>query len=205
MARHRERPRARVEVVRGQRQGSADLAHRGADLRLAPQAALLSPRGKVLEHGVMPRFFARRSVRELDLDDLEVRTDELAEFVRLASSAYELDPARVVAVGYSNGANIAVSLLLRRPGLLRAAVLLRPLLPFEPDAPPALTGTDVFVAAGARDPYVPVDRSERLVQVLRSGGADVTASVADGGHELDDEELAAAERWLGALLVDGGR
>ena len=147
----------------------------------------------------MPRFFRRHAVGELDIPDLLARTDELAAFVAAATTEYGLDAARVVAVGYSNGANIAASLLLRRPGTLRGAVLLRAMLPYEPEEAPSLTGTSVLVAAGARDPYVPPDQSERLAEVLRTGGAEVELRVADAGHELTRSELAAARSWLAKL------
>jgi phospholipase/carboxylesterase len=121
--------------------------------QLAPGAALLSPRGKVLEGGVARRFFRRLAVGQLDIPDLLERADELAQFVRAAPGAYGLDARRIVAVGLSNGANIAVSLLWRHPGLLRGAALLRPMLPYEPEPLPELQGTEVLVAAGAHDPY----------------------------------------------------
>ncbi len=123
--------------------------------RLAPGATLLSPRGKELENGVTRRFFRRHSPTELDIPDLLARTDEMADFVAAAAAAYGLDAGRIVALGYSNGANIAASLLLRRPGTLRGAALLRPMLPYEPDRPLRLEGTSVLVAAGARDPLIP--------------------------------------------------
>lgn len=169
--------------------------------QLAPQATLLSPRGKVLE-GTMPRFFRRHAVGQLDVPDLLARTDELARFVAAAVEDYGLDGTRVVALGYSNGANIAASLLLRRPGTLRAAVLFRAMLPFEPEEMPALDGTGVLVAAGARDPYVAPAQSERLAAVLRAGGADVDLRLVEAGHELTRSELIAAATWLAA--TDGG-
>jgi predicted esterase len=166
--------------------------------QLAPDASLLSPRGKVLE-GTMPRFFRRHAPGQLDIPDLLARTDELGEFLAAATTEYGLDPARVVAVGYSNGANIAASLLLRRARMLRGAVLLRAMLPYDPGEAPALAGTSVLVAAGARDPYVPLEQSERLAEVLRAGGAEVELRVADAGHELTRSELAAAASWLASL------
>ncbi len=174
--------------------------------RLAPRASLLSPRGKVLEGGVAPRFFRRHSLTELDVADLMERTDELAGFVRAAAAAYELDPARIVAVGYSNGANIASSLLLRQPGVLRGAALLRPTLPYEPDPDPALplSGVDVLVAAGRHDPYVPLAKAERLAEVLRARGAEVGYRAGGAGHELGDDDLADAAGWLAALTGDDG-
>jgi predicted esterase len=166
---------------------------------LAPNAALLSPRGKVLEGG-MPRFFRRLAVGQLDIPDLLARTDELAEFVRAATAAYELDPQRIAALGLSNGANIAVSLLLRHPGLLRGAALLRPMLPYEPDETPALAGTDVLIDAGERDPYSSLEQTRRLAEILRSGGADVTLHIEPGaGHNLTPGDLATTARWMAEL------
>ena len=172
--------------------------HQLVDLgrRLAPDATLLSPRGTVLEDGVARRFFRRHSPLELDIPDLLERTDELAEFVGAAAAAYGLDPSRVIALGYSNGANIAASLLLRRPGTLRGAALLRPMLPYEPDARPHLDGTRVLMAAGARDALVPHAQGERLAQVLADAGADVRYRVADAGHELVASDLSDVTTWL---------
>jgi predicted esterase len=163
---------------------------------LAPGATLLSPRGKVLEGGVTSRFFARHSTFDLDVDDLMARTDELADFVAAATDTYGLDPARVVALGYSNGANIAAGLLLRRPEAVSGAALLRPTLPYEPDELPALDGTGVLIAAGARDPYVEPGKPERLAELLRAAGADVTYRAAATGHGLVDEDLALTRSWL---------
>jgi phospholipase/carboxylesterase len=169
--------------------------------QLGPGAALLSPRGKVLEQG-MPRYFRRLAVGQLDIPDLLARTDELAGFVAAAAVAYELDPQRVVAVGLSNGANIAASVLMRRPDVLRGAALLRPMLPYEPERAPELSGIDVLVAAGERDPYSPREQVERLVEILRGGGADVTAHVEPGaGHGLTNDDLVRTARWTRGLLA----
>ena len=115
---------------------------------LAPGAALLSPRGKVLEHS-MPRFFRRLTEGVFDLEDLRLRSDELAGFIEAAASAYGFAPDRVIAVGYSNGANIAASLLLLHPGLLRAAVLFHPMVPLVPDTLPDLSATPIFIRSRA--------------------------------------------------------
>jgi predicted esterase len=171
--------------------------------RLAPRATLLSPRGKELENGVTRRFFRRHSATELDIPDLLARTDEMAEFVAEATAAYGLAAGRVVALGYSNGANLAASLLLRRPGTLRGAALLRPMLPYEPEGAPRLEGTSVLVAAGARDPLIPVAQPERLARLLEAAGADVSYRVAEAGHELVPSDLADAAAWL-ARAADAG-
>jgi predicted esterase len=171
----------------------------GLGRQLAPNTALLSPRGKVLE-GNMPRFFRRLAVGQLDIPDLLARTDELAEFVRAATAAYELDPQRIAALGLSNGANIAASLLLRQPGLLRGAALLRPMLPYEPEETPALAGTDVLIDAGERDPYSSLEQTRRLAEILRSGGADVALHVEPGaGHNLTPGDISVVARWMAEL------
>ena len=173
----------------------------GLGRQLAPGAALLSPRGKVLE-GSAPRFFRRLAVGQLDIPDLLARTDELAQFVAAAVERYELDPERVIALGFSNGANIAVSLLLRHPSLLRGAALLRPMLPYEPSDTPRLDGVDVLVDTGAHDPYSPPEQSARLVQVLRDAGARVTAHSEPGaGHGLTRNDLAQTARWMAGVTT----
>lgn len=173
---------------------------------LAPDANLLSPRGQVLENGSVRRFFARHGMLDLDIPDLLARTDQLAGFVAAASATYALDPDRILAVGYSNGANIAVSVLLRHPGILAGAVLLRPTLPYapDPDAPPRLDGKPILILGGERDPYVPRERYDQLVSVLDAAGADVTATLAPVGHQLRPEELQQAMDWV-ARHVPGGR
>jgi phospholipase/carboxylesterase len=165
---------------------------------LDPTAALLSPRGQVLEHG-MPRFFRRLAEGVFDQEDLVRRTHELAAFVRDATAAYGLDASNVVAVGFSNGANIAASVLLLHPGLLRGAVLLSPMVPFEPEHAPDLSGTSVFIGAGRTDPIAPPERAEQLATILRLGRADVTMHVHPGGHTLTTGEVDAAREWLARL------
>jgi predicted esterase len=173
----------------------------GLGRQLAPTAALLSPRGQVLENG-MPRFFRRLAVGQLDIPDLLARTDQLADFVAEAASAYDRDPRNVVAVGLSNGANIAASLLLRHPATLRAAGLLRPMLPYEPEQIPELTGTDVLIEAGERDPYSPAEQVARLTEILRAGGAEVTTTVEPGaGHGLTQDDLRRLAAWVSAVTA----
>lgn len=162
---------------------------------LLPGAGILSPRGKVLEAGA-PRFFRRIAEGVFDQEDLATRTVELGLFVEAAVRAYALEPDGIVAVGFSNGANIAASLLLWRPGLLRGAVLLSPMVPFEPDAPPNLSGTTVFIGAGRSDRIAPPKSAERLAELLRQGGADVTLHWEGGGHTITDNEIGAARSWL---------
>jgi predicted esterase len=166
--------------------------------QLAPGAGLLSPRGKVLEGGVSRRFFRRLAVGELDIPDLLAQTDDLAAFVTRSADSYGFDPSKVVALGFSNGANVAVSLLFRHPGLLDAAALLRPMLPYEPEAGLELDGTRVFIAAGGQDPLVPAAQSHELSDRLRQAGAEVAFELNEtAGHNLDQSDLRALVDWLG--------
>jgi phospholipase/carboxylesterase len=162
---------------------------------LDEQAALLSPRGKVLENG-MPRFFRRLAMGVFDQEDLVNRTHELAEFVTASASEYGFDPGRVFAVGFSNGANIAASLLLLHPDLLAGAVLLRAMAPFEPEMSPDLSGTPVYLAAGRSDQMVPPESTERLAELLKAAGAEVTLDWQPGGHGIGRTEIEAARSWL---------
>jgi len=162
---------------------------------LRPGAALLSPRGQVLENG-MPRFFRRLAEGVFDLDDLRARTAELGEFVDAARREYGLEPP--IGVGFSNGANIAAALLLLRPGTLAGAVLLRPMVPLVPEPLPALAGTAVLIVAGRADPIVPPAQSEALADLLRRSGAAVTIEWLAGGHGLARDDLALGQRWLAA-------
>lgn len=162
---------------------------------LHPTAALLSPRGRVLE-GSMPRFFRRFAEGRFDLDDVRVRAGELASFLGAAVRTYGLDPARMVAVGYSNGANIAHPTLLLHPGVLGAAALLHAQFVLAPDPLPPLAGTPVFLAAGEADPIVPFDEARRLADTLEAAGAVVTPFWSAGGHALTREDVARTQQWL---------
>jgi phospholipase/carboxylesterase len=164
--------------------------------QLAPEAALLSPRGRVLEGGVAARFFARRGVGNLDLDDLRLRGDELATWIGDACEHYARDAGRVIALGYSNGANIAVELLFRHGGVLRGAALLRAMLPYRPDEPLSLTGTDVLIAAGDADPYSSPQQVAELAELLTAGGAEVEVVRQQVGHELTQGDMDALAAWL---------
>jgi phospholipase/carboxylesterase len=165
--------------------------------RLLAGAALLSPRGQVLEHG-MPRFFRRIAEGVFDLDDLRRRTDELAEFVAAARTEYDL-PSPPVAVGFSNGANIAAALLLLRPGTLGGALLLRPMVPLVPQPLPALGGVRVRIHAGLADPIVTPQQSEALADLLRRAGADVSLDWLKVGHTLSAADLELGARFLESL------
>jgi predicted esterase len=164
---------------------------------LLPGAALLSPRGKVLENG-MPRFFRRFAEGVFDVEDIRLRARELAQFVEAASKDYGFDEHSVVAVGYSNGANIAAALLLLEPRVLAGAVLFRAMVPLEPETPPNLSGVSVFLAAGDTDTIVPRANVQRLAALLREGGASVSFEVFRQGHELGPDEMDMAREWLAA-------
>ncbi len=165
---------------------------------LDPEAALLSPRGKVLENG-MPRFFRRLAEGIFDEEDVKKRTHELAGFVRAAAQHYEFAADKVVAVGYSNGANITVSLLLLRPETLRAAVLFRAMVPLLPEKLPDLSSVRVWIGAGNQDAIIPTSETQRLVELLRSARADVTIRFLNAGHGLTDGEIEIAHEWLTRL------
>jgi phospholipase/carboxylesterase len=166
---------------------------------LAPDAAILSPRGKVSEYGAA-RFFRRLAEGVFDQEDLVFRTHELAEFIEASAQEYGFDLSRLVAVGYSNGANIAASLMLLHPGLLRAAVLFRAMAPFEPDVVPDLSGMPVFLAAGRMDQMIAPENTERLAEILRRAGADLDLRWRNTGHALTYEEVAEAKEWLAGVL-----
>lgn len=163
--------------------------------QLSPGSALLSPRGDVLEHG-MRRFFKRFAEGVFDLDDVALRTHALADFIAAAALHYGFDASRLTAVGYSNGANIATSLLLLRPESLAAAVLLRPMVVLEPAQSLALAGKRVLISSGLADPIVPPDHPPRLADQFRRAGATVTLATHATGHGLIEADLTAAKKFL---------
>jgi predicted esterase len=175
----------------------------GLGRSLVPEAALISPRGKVLEYG-NPRFFRRLAEGVFDEEDLVLRTHELADFVGAASDAYGLDRRGVIAVGYSNGANIAASMLLLRPQVLAGAVLFHPMVPLVPDEMPNLSKRPVFIGAGELDPMAPREQTEKLASMLRNAGATVTLHWRPGGHMLTPDETRAAQEWLHKAGVISG-
>lgn len=167
---------------------------------LAPQAGVLSPRGKVLERG-MPRFFRRLSEGVFDEEDLKFRAGELADFIAAAAIHYNFDARRVVGAGFSNGANIAAALLLLHPEALGAAVLFRAMVPLVPVPLPTHSGTPVLICNGRRDPLVASSETERLAALLTETGAAVTLQWQPGGHELTPHDVHEAKRWLDSLPV----
>lgn len=165
---------------------------------LAPTANLLSPRGSVLEAG-MPRFFRRLAPGIFDTEDLRERTHELAEFIEQAALTYGLAKDLIVAVGYSNGANIAASLVLMYPGVLRAAALLHAMLTLDDSEPSNLDGLPVLLTAGEQDEMVPAESTARLAQQLRDAGAEVRMELSPGGHGLTRDEMRILGEWLHTL------
>ena len=170
-----------------------DMVPIGRDLD--PAAAVLSLRGNVLENG-MPRFFRRLAEGVFDEADVIRRANELADFIGSAATRYDFDPNRLTAVGYSNGANVAAAVLLLRPGTITSAVLFRAMVPLMPETQPNLDGTRVLICSGKRDPIIPLDNAERLAEMLRTAGADVTLRVENASHQLMFDEIAAAKKWL---------
>lgn len=162
---------------------------------LFPGANVLSPRGKVSERGAN-RFFRRLAEGVFDLEDLRKQTDDLADFVTASAPQYGFDATQVWALGYSNGANIAASLLLQRSDVLAGATLLRAMTPFEPSVLPDLSGKRIFLAAGRFDPLVPVANIENLARLFREGGAEVELRFQNAGHDLMREEIEAIKEWL---------
>jgi predicted esterase len=162
---------------------------------LWPGAALLGVRGKVLENG-MPRFFRRYAEGVFDVEDLKSRTEELAQFIDAAAERYSFTRKKLIVVGYSNGANIGSSLILLHPHYLAAAVLFRAMLPFVPDLIRDFSHLSVFIGAGRSDHIVPSGQVEELGALFESGGADLTISWGQGGHELGEDDIAAAKTWL---------
>ena len=165
---------------------------------LDPDASLLSPRGKILENR-MPRFFRRLAEGVFDLEDLKTRTNELADFIAAAAQHYGFAADNVVAVGYSNGANIAASMVLLRPEILHAAILFRAMVPLVPGNLPDLSSVRVWIGAGDQDPIIPASEAQRLVELLRRADADVTIRFFNAGHGLTNSEMEIAREWLTAL------
>jgi phospholipase/carboxylesterase len=163
---------------------------------LDPNARLLSPRGKILEGGRIPRFFRRLAEGVFDIEDLKFRTYELAGFVEKASRIYGFDAHKVIAVGYSNGANIAASLLLLKPQTLSGAILFRAMVPLVPDNLPDLSDKRIFMSSGLRDPIATRQEAETLSGLLRQARAVVHLQWQNSGHELTQDDVYAAKQWL---------
>ncbi|HXE64761.1 MAG TPA: alpha/beta hydrolase [Bryobacteraceae bacterium] len=166
---------------------------------LAPGAAFLSPRGKALESGEA-RFFARVSRDEFDDTEVRFRSSELAEWIAEAAATYSLDTSKIYAMGFSNGASIAASVMLLHPGTIAGGFLLRPRTIVEPAELPDLNGAPVMVIAGQHDDKMPPGAAEHLARLLGRAGAAVDLGIADAGHELTPHDFAAGKGWFTKLL-----
>ena len=167
----------------------------GIGQAIAPGAAILSPRGNVLENGA-PRFFRRLAEGVFDPKEVRSRAEELARFIRAAVITYRLDPTRVFALGYSNGANVASTVMFVEPGILQGTILFRPMLVYEPTDKKDLSGSAVFISAGRMDPVVPTASVERLVKLFELAHAEVTLKWQLVGHNLVPSEVSEAANWL---------
>ena len=160
---------------------------------LWPGAALLGLRGKVLENRMASSF---RRFTEAGIEDIKSRTEELAQFIDAASQRHDFRKRRLIVVGYSNGANLAASLILFHPHYLAGAVLFRAMVPLVPDLIRDFSHLSVFIGAARLDPLIPSGQPEELASLFRSGAADVTISWRQGGRELGDDDIQAAKHWL---------
>ena len=170
---------------------------------VAPNAGVLSPRGKISENGSL-RFFRRIAEGVFDIEDLKFRTHELADFVVEAAREYGFDSSQVYALGFSNGANIASSLLFLRPEILAGGAILRGMVPFDMDKGeleklPDLTGKKVFLANGTRDPMVPLENAKKLAMMYKNAGATVTHELNPASHGLIQSDLQSMKHWFAAL------
>jgi len=163
---------------------------------VAPGASLLSPRGQILENG-MPRFFRRLAEGVFDEDDLRHRANALADFVNDARKRYDL-PAPI-ALGYSNGANIAAAVLQLRPEIFAGAILLRAMVPLSDPPAVKLAGKPVLIVSGQLDPIIPASNSQRLAVELAKDGADVQHRTLPIGHQLSQADLTVAQDWLQSI------
>lgn len=160
---------------------------------VSPGSGFVSPRGKVLENG-MPRFFRRLAEGVLDEDDVRRRANELADFIAAARTAYDL-PAPI-ALGFSNGANVAAAVMLLRPDALAGAVLMRAMVPLAEPPAAQLDGAPVLILSGAADPIVPAENAARLAAMLEKAGAAVRHETVSAGHNLSQADVAIAGAWF---------
>lgn len=166
---------------------------------LSREATLLSPRGTIVEKG-KTRFFRRLADGTSDLEDLKARTHELADFIKQAAATYGFEPARLFAIGLSNGADIAASLLLLRPELLRGAILFRPMVVPKPEMLPDLSNVSVLVSAGLTDPIATKEQAQQIADLLRRAGAEVCFRSWRADHDLKLAEIKEAREWLSGRI-----
>lgn len=163
--------------------------------KIEPNASILSPRGKVLENG-MPRFFRRLSEGVFDLEDLRIRSHELADFIQKCSLHYKFDLENTIAIGFSNGANISVSMLFLRPEVLQGAILFRAMVPFIPDPLPNLSSKKILLSAGLEDPIVSRNETENLFRLFQKTNAIITLKWQPSSHNLIQEDILVAKPWI---------
>ncbi|MEV6413547.1 alpha/beta hydrolase [Kribbella sp. NPDC051718] len=165
--------------------------------QLSPSSPVLSPRGTVLEDG-MARFFRRFEEGVFDEDDLRARADELAEFLTESEKEYGVPAGSWLAVGFSNGANMASALLLRHPDSLAGAILLGAMVPFADAGPEdeSLKGKRVLIVNGNHDPMATAGQTQTLAGNLRRRAADVEVRGFEGGHTIDPRQLPGIKQWI---------
>jgi predicted esterase len=172
----------------------------GLTQTIAPGCAIISPRGNVSERG-MPRFFKRFAEGVFDLEDVQRRAGELASFVASAAINYQFDAKNVYALGYSNGANIAIATLLLHPQSLRGGIFLRAQTTYTPEVLPNLSGKALFIGAGRADQLIPATQSDELQQLLQRAGASTTLSWQNANHGLVQGDVEMAAGWFNALIA----
>lgn len=169
--------------------------------RISPGSSLLSVRGNVLENG-MPRFFRRLAEGVFDEEDLIFRTKELHDFLNQSADHYGIDRGNFVAVGYSNGANIAGSLLFHYQDAFKGAIIHHPMVPLRGISLPDLSGVPIFVGAGTNDPICAASETVELQNLLGEAGASVTVHWESFGHKLTSTEVEAAMKWFQEHFVN---
>src|SRR5918992_5723803 len=163
--------------------------------QLEPTASILSPRGKVLENG-MPRFFRRLAEGVFDIEDLKFRTYELADFIRKCSLHYKFNLNQMIAVGFSNGANIGASILLLRSEVLQGAILFRAMVPLVPNTLPDLSNKKILLSEGLQDPIVSRSETENLFKLFQKTNANITLKWQNSSHNLIQDDLKIAKEWI---------
>jgi predicted esterase len=163
--------------------------------KIEPNASILSPRGKVLENN-MPRFFRRLSEGVFDIEDLHIRSHELADFIQKCSFHYKFNLEKTIAIGFSNGANIAVSMLFLRPEVLQGAILFRAMVPFIPESLPNLLNKKILLSAGVQDPIVSRNETENLYSLFQKTNAITTLKWQPSSHNLIQKDILVAKSWV---------
>jgi phospholipase/carboxylesterase len=169
---------------------------------LAPGSAILSPRGRVSEHGAA-RFFARIAPGVFDEKEVRTRAAELAEWIESAIAKYSIDQTKIYALGYSNGANIAAAMMLLHPGVIAGGLLLRPMAVIRPQPLPDLKGAPILISAGQHDHEIPAPEAEALGRLLSEAGAVVDFAMQNSGHELIPTDFQIGKQWFAQLLQNG--